>query len=79
MQNSEGTTIHKAEFNTILRTYILLYVAGFLLMTIIGIPLAIVWLCGVGQWYSRHYFDKLECELTDKNLRFKKGIIYCSR
>ncbi|CAN5392208.1 hypothetical protein BH10BAC1_BH10BAC1_00790 [soil metagenome] len=52
-----------------------MYVTGFLILTIIGIPLAIVWLCGVGQWYSRHYFDKLECVLTDKNLRFKKGII----
>ncbi len=75
MNNSEGVTIHKAEFNSVLRTYILLYVAFFLFISIIGIPLCIVWLCGVGQWYSRHYFDKLECVLTDKNLRFKKGII----
>lgn len=75
MNNSEGATILKAEFNTVLRTYILLYVAFFLFISIIGIPLCIIWLCGVGQWYSRHYFDKLECVLTDKNLRFKKGII----
>jgi putative membrane protein len=75
MNNSEGTVILKAEFNTILRTYILLYIAFFLFISIIGIPLCIIWLCGVGQWYSRHYFDKLECVLTDKNLRFKKGII----
>jgi putative membrane protein len=75
MHNSEGTIIHKAEFNTVLRTYILLYVGFFLVISIIGIPLAIAWFCGVGQWYSRHYFDKLECVLTDKNLNFKKGII----
>lgn len=75
MQNSEGTIIHKAEFNSVLRTYILLYIGFFLIITCIGIPLAIIWFCGVGQWYSRHYFDKLECILTDKNLKFKKGII----
>ena len=75
MTNSEGIIIQKAEFNTVLRTYILLYVGFFLLISIIWIPLLIVWLCGVGQWYSRHYFDKLECVLTDKNLKFKKGII----
>src|ERR1043165_7746206 len=75
MENSEGTVIVKAEFNTVLRTYILLYVAFFLFISIIGIPLCIAWLCGVGQWYSRHYFDKLECTLTDRNLKFKKGII----
>ena len=75
MENSEGKIIHKGEFNTILRTYILLYVAFILFVSFIGIPLAIIWLCGVGQWYSRHYFEKLECVLTDKNLKFKKGII----
>ena len=75
MQNSEGNLIHKAEFNPALKVYILLYVAFLMVLSVIGIPLAIVWLCGVGQWYSRHYFHKLECVLTDNNLRFKKGII----
>lgn len=36
----------------------------------------IIWFFGVGQWYSRHYFAKLECELTTRNLRFRKGIIF---
>ena len=75
MQNSEGNLIHKAAFNPALKVYILLYVAFFMVISVIGIPLVIFWLCGVGQWYSRHYFHKLECVLTDNNLRFKKGII----
>jgi len=75
MENSEGNVIHKAEFNIALKIYILFYVAFFMIISIVGIPLAIIWFCGLGQWYSRHYFDKLECVLTDKNLRFKKGII----
>ena len=75
MENSEGVIIHKAEFNVALKIYILFYVAFFMIISIIGIPLAIIWFCGLGQWYSRHYFEKLECVLTDKNLRFKKGII----
>lgn len=70
------TDITRASFNTLVRTYILLYVAAVLLVTVIGIPLMIVWLCGVGQWYSRHYFDKLECVLTERTLRFRKGIIF---
>jgi putative membrane protein len=68
--------IIKAEFNPIVKTYILLYVCGILLVTIVGIPLAIVWLCGVGQWYSRHYYDKLYCVLTEKHLRFRMGILF---
>lgn len=71
----EEQIIQKASFNEAVRIYIILYVAGFLFITIVGIPLMIIWLCGVGQWYSRHYFDKLDCVLSTKNLRFKKGII----
>ena len=43
--------------------------------TIVGIPLALLWFLGVGQWWAHHYFDKLEFELTDKTLRFRKGIL----
>ncbi len=68
--------IIKAEFNPIVRTYIILYVFGFLVITIIGIPLAIIWLCGVGQWYSQHYYDKLYCVLTEKHLRLRMGILF---
>ena len=39
------------------------------------LPLALIWLCGVGQWWARHYFDKLECEITDSTLRYRKGIL----
>ena len=42
----------------------------------IGIPLAIVWFLGAGQWWARHYYDKLECELSDTALRFRKGILF---
>jgi uncharacterized membrane protein YdbT with pleckstrin-like domain len=68
--------IIKAEFNPIVKTYILLYVCGILLVTIVGIPLAIVWLCGAGQWYSQHFYDKLYCVLTEKHLRFRMGILF---
>ena len=44
-------------------------------MTIIGIPLAIIWFLGVGQWWARHYFNKLDCHLDDKKLRYRKGIL----
>ena len=65
----------KAHFNPIIRTYLLLYVAFVLLASIIGIVLIPIWLLGVGQWWSRHYFDKLDCELSERSLRFQKGIL----
>lgn len=63
------------QFNPIIRTYLLLYVAFFLCISIIGIVLLPIWLLGVGQWWSSHYFQKLECELSERSLRFRKGIL----
>jgi len=73
---SENNFYLKATFNPIIKTYILMYVGVVMILTIIGIPIAILWFLGLGQWYSKHYFEKLSCELTDKNLRFKKGILF---
>jgi putative membrane protein len=74
MENNK--VLFTAAFNPIFRTYILLYVAFFMLVSIVGIPLLVIWFLGVGQWYSKHYFAKLECELTERNLRFKKGLLF---
>lgn len=66
----------KASFNPLIRPYLVIYGAAIFAITVVGIPLAIIWLCGVGQWWARHYFDKLECELSDTSLRFRKGILF---
>ncbi|MEO7761061.1 MAG: PH domain-containing protein [Casimicrobiaceae bacterium] len=66
---------HKARFNPLIRPYLVFTIGFTLMMTIIGIPLAIIWFLGVGQWWARHYFDKLECELNDRVLRYRKGIL----
>ena len=66
----------RAEFNPLIRPYLLFYGAFVLAITIVGIPFALIWLLGVGQWWSRHYFDQLQCELSDIELRFRKGILF---
>ena len=68
--------ILKAKFNPLIRPYLVLYVGGILILLVFTIPLALVWFCGVGQWWARHYFDKLECELGVTALRFRKGILF---
>lgn len=75
MENALPVVFFTARFNPLVRTYLLWYVAFFLLVSGIGIPLLPFWLLGVGQWWSRHYFEKLECELTEQALRFRKGIL----
>jgi membrane protein YdbS with pleckstrin-like domain len=65
----------KAAFNPLIRPYLVITIGFTLAITLVGIPLAIIWFCGVGQWWARHYFDKLECELSDRILRYRKGIL----
>lgn len=66
----------RAGFNPLIRPYLVLQVGLTLLLTIVGIPLAVVWFLGVGPWWARHWFDKLECELGPTALRFRKGILF---
>ncbi|GAA4396249.1 hypothetical protein GCM10023187_04140 [Nibrella viscosa] len=75
METSSNSVLLKASFNPLIRSYLLLYVAFFMLISVVGIVLLPIWLLGVGQWWSRHYFQLLECELSERSLRFKKGII----
>ena len=65
-----------ANFNPLYRPYLVITIGLTVFITIIGIPLAIIWFCGVGQWWARHYFHKLSCVLDGKTLRFRKGILF---
>lgn len=66
----------RAKFNPLIRPYLVVTIGLTMVTTIIGIPVALIWFLGLGQWWARHYFDKLECEMTDKRLRYRKGIIF---
>jgi len=68
--------LRKAEFNSKLRTYLVLYGLFVLLSSVIGILAIPFWILGIGSWYSRRYFNHIECELTSRALRFKKGILF---
>ena len=74
MNPASTTTPIRTRFNPLIRPYLVLSVGFSLLVTIVGIPFAILWFLGIGQWWARHYFDKLECELTPRALRYRKGI-----
>lgn len=75
MQTNIPVPLH-ARFNPLLRPYLVVSIGLTLVATVVGIPLALVWFCGVGQWWARHYFDKLTCHLDARELRFRKGIFF---
>jgi putative membrane protein len=64
----------QASFNPLIRPFLVLRVGLFLIATVAGIPLAIIWFLGIGQWWAGHYFARLECRLTDRSLVYRKGI-----
>lgn len=68
--------IQTAEFNPKIRLYLLLYVAIIMMITVIGIPLMIIWFLGLGQYVCRRYYENLKCVLTDRHLEFKKGVAF---
>jgi putative membrane protein len=70
------TAAYRASFNPMVRRYMLMYVAWWLLISVIFSPLIVVWVLGPRQWWAAEYFRKLRCELDDKVLSFRKGILF---
>ncbi|MCF7560889.1 PH domain-containing protein [Sabulilitoribacter multivorans] len=72
----ETTIIKKAVFSPNIKTYILIVVSLLLLITIISIPILIIWFLGLGQYISKRYYENLECQLNNRHLEFKKGVLF---
>ena len=66
--------IKKAEFNPKVCTYWLMSGTLTLTITIVGIPLLILWI-PLGLLVTRRYLERMECVLTDRTLKVKKGIL----
>ena len=65
----------RATFNPLIRPYLVITIGFAMAVTLIGIPIAVVWFAGLGSWWARHYFHRLDCELTANSIRFRKGIL----
>ena len=76
MNDTHSNDVVIAKFNPLIRPYLVLQIGVVMAVTIIGIPLALIWFLGVGQWWAHHYFDKLHCEISDIEIRFRKGILF---
>ena len=72
----ESRLIQQAEFNPKIRTYMLLVIAFVMTISVVGIPLLIFWFLGLGQYISRRFYENLKCQLTDRHLKFKKGVLF---
>lgn len=72
---SQNTIVLKeAKFNPRLKTYFNLYGVFMMLIMLVTIPFIPIWLIFAPIFINK-YFERLECELTSRSLRFKKGFI----
>lgn len=74
MNDPSDATI-RASFNALIKPFLVLKIGLTMACTVVGIPLAIIWFLGVGRWWAGHYFARLECQLGERSLRFRKGIL----
>jgi putative membrane protein len=70
---SEERIIREATFNSNVCTYWLLSGAIVFCLTIVGIPLLLFWF-PIGFLVCQRYLASMECVLTTRNLKVKKGI-----
>lgn len=72
---STASILHEARFSPKIKSYVLWYGVLICLVTVVMIPLIPIWLI-TAPFYLNKYFERLECELTTRSLRFKKGYIF---
>lgn len=72
---TEPDNVFHARINPLIKPFLVLQIGAVMIASVIGIPVALVWFLGVGRWWARHYYERLECHLSDKTLRYRKGIL----
>ncbi|MEZ9819414.1 PH domain-containing protein [Shewanella sp. 10N.286.45.A1] len=73
MQQSRETSIKKAEFVSNLGQYWLTPFSILLALSIVGLPLLLLWL-PIGHIFTKRYIANMSTELTDKKLIVRKGV-----
>lgn len=70
----EDKIIHHAEFAANLGLYWLLLGAAYFSLSIVGIPLLLLWF-PIGLWGTRRYIRNMSAELTSSKLIVRRGIL----
>lgn len=72
--SQKAVVLKEAEFNPRLKTYLNLYGLFIMLISFITIPLIPFWVI-IAPFFINKYYERLDCELTTRSLRFQKGFL----
>jgi len=72
----DDKVIELAEFNPKIINYLFWFGVFILFISLAGIPILVLWILGLGQYFSKNYYNSLECTLSDTKLSYKKGFIF---
>ena len=72
-----GDTMLEASFDRGIIPYTRWVVSGFLVITVVGIPLIPFWLL-YSLWYGPEYMRRLSARLTTRALEIRKGVFFRS-
>ena len=73
---TSDSVLVRADFNPKIRIYLLVVIALIMAVTVVGLPVVIIWFIGLGQYFCRLYYENLVCTLTETTLEFKKGVLF---
>jgi membrane protein YdbS with pleckstrin-like domain len=68
-------TQFRARFHPRLPLYLVLVPALVMLVTVVGIPLLLLWL-PLGAIWARRFVDRLTCRVTEDTLEIGKGVLF---
>ena len=68
--------LRKAAFDPKLKLYNFLNYLVALAASIIGLPIALLWVLGLGFYWTNRQFRALHCELTPRKLSVRRGVLF---
>lgn len=73
---SDGQVLRRAVFDPKLKLYNFFSYLSALVASIIGLPVALVWILGFGFYWTNRQFNALHCELSSKKLSVRRGVLF---
>ena len=74
--SGDDQILRRADFDPKLKLYNFFNILIALVASIIGLPIALVWILGFGFYWTNRQFKALHCELSSRKLSVRRGVLF---